>query len=83
MSFITEFISICPKLLSYSNLVDSQASFSKILPSILNIKYKNILMTNMVVPAFNPRFWEAEAGGSLSLRPALVYMTSSRPAKVT
>jgi hypothetical protein len=35
----------------------------------------------VVVHAFNPSTWEAEAGGSLSLRPSLVYKVSSRIAR--
>ena len=37
----------------------------------------------MVVHIFNPSAWEAETGGSLSLRMSLVYKTSSRRAGVT
>ena len=35
----------------------------------------------MVAHAFNPSTWEAEAGGFLSSRPALVYKVSSRTAR--
>jgi hypothetical protein len=37
----------------------------------------------VVAHAFNPSTWEAEAGGFLSLRPALVYKVSSRTARAT
>jgi hypothetical protein len=35
----------------------------------------------VVAHAFNPSTWEAEAGGFLSSRPALVYKVSSRTAR--
>jgi hypothetical protein len=37
----------------------------------------------MVVLAFNPSTWEAEAGGFLSLKASLVYRVSSRTARAT